>query len=84
MPTVIQIKSSETAGSVPTSASLAVAELAVNLTDKKLYSKTSGGTVVEIGGGAATSTSSFPSDWGTITDAVVSANYDFGSVTDAA
>lgn len=50
MSTVIQIKRSETAGDAPVAADLAVGELAVNLTDKKLFSKKTDGTVVTIGG----------------------------------
>jgi hypothetical protein len=34
--TVVQIKRSETGGAAPTGANLAVGELAVNLTDKKI------------------------------------------------
>jgi hypothetical protein len=50
MSTVVQIKRSETAGSEPTSGDLEVGELAINLVDRKLFSKDSGGTVVSIGG----------------------------------
>jgi hypothetical protein len=48
--TVVQIKRSETSGAAPTAGDLAVGELAVNLTDKKLFSKKTDGTVVSIGG----------------------------------
>ena len=50
MATVIKPKRSETALSVPTGASLAVGEIAMNVTDGKFYTKTSGGTVKEMGG----------------------------------
>ena len=50
MSTVVQIKRSETTGAEPTSGDLAVGELAVNLADKKLFSKKTDGTVVSIGG----------------------------------
>ena len=50
MPTVIKPKRSETALSVPAAGSLAVGELAMNVTDGKFYTKTSGGTVKEMGG----------------------------------
>jgi hypothetical protein len=50
MSTVVQIKRSETTGAEPTSSDLAVGELAVNLVDKKLFSKASDGTVVTVGG----------------------------------
>ena len=61
MSTVVQIKRSETGGAAPTGADLAIGELAVNLTDKKIFSKKTDGTVVALGGvevndgGAATS-----------------------------
>ena len=55
MSTVIQIKRSETALAVPSAGSLAAGEIAMNVTDGKFYTKTSGGTVKEVGGaGSAT------------------------------
>ena len=53
MPTVIKPKRSETALSIPSAASLAVGELAMNVTDGKFYTKTSGGVVKEVGGAGA-------------------------------
>ena len=53
MATVIKPKRSETALSVPSSSSLAVGELAMNVTDGKFYTKTSGGVVKEVGGAGA-------------------------------
>ena len=53
MPTVIKPKRSETALSVPAAGSLAVGELAMNVTDGKFYTKTSGGVVKEVGGAGA-------------------------------
>ena len=53
MATVILPKRSETALSIPSSGSLEVGELAMNVTDGKFYTKTSGGTVKEIGGAGA-------------------------------
>ena len=53
MATVIKPKRSETALSVPAANSLAVGELAMNVTDGKFYTKTSGGVVREMGGAAA-------------------------------
>ena len=50
MTTRIVIKNSTVAGKVPTASDLVNAELAINLVDKKLYSKDAGGTVFEIGG----------------------------------
>ncbi|MAG48746.1 hypothetical protein CMO86_03475 [Candidatus Woesearchaeota archaeon] len=53
MPTVIKPKRSETALSIPAANSLAVGELAMNVTDGKFYTKTTGGQVREMGGAAA-------------------------------
>ena len=53
MATVIKPKRSETALSVPAASSLAVGELAMNVTDGKFYTKTSGGVVKEVGGAGA-------------------------------
>ena len=50
MPTVIKPKRSEVASSIPSAGSLAVGEIAMNITDGKFYTKTSGGTVKEMGG----------------------------------
>ena len=50
MATVIKPKRSETALSIPSSGSLAVGEIAMNITDGKFYTKTSGGVVKEMGG----------------------------------
>ena len=48
MATVIKLKKSETANSVPTTSDLAVGEVAVNTADKKIYVRATGG-VVEVG-----------------------------------
>ena len=53
MATVKKPKRSEVALSVPGSSSLAVGELAMNVTDGKFYTKTSGGVVKEVGGAGA-------------------------------
>jgi hypothetical protein len=50
MPTVMQLKRSESAGSVPTVNDIAVGELAVNLADGVLYSKRTDGSIIEVGG----------------------------------
>ena len=50
MTTVIKPKRSETALSVPAANSLAVGEIAMNVTDGKFYTKTSGNVVKEMGG----------------------------------
>lgn len=49
MATIIT-KNSSTASAVPLAANLTQGELAVNVTDKKLYTKDSGGSVVQVGG----------------------------------
>ena len=50
MATVIKPKRSETALAVPSAVSLEVGELALNVTDGKFYTKTSGNAVKEVGG----------------------------------
>ena len=55
MATVIKPKRSETALSVPAANSLAVGEIAMNVTDGKFYTKTTGGTVKELGGAGSVS-----------------------------
>jgi phage-related tail fiber protein len=55
MPSTILLKRSSIAASVPAAASLQSGELAVNLADQKLYSKTASGTVVQVGFGNLTS-----------------------------
>ena len=47
--TVIKVKNSNVAGRIPAAGDLQPAELAINLQDKKLYSKDVAGTVFEIG-----------------------------------
>ena len=55
MATVIKLKRSETALAIPAAGALAVGEVAMNITDGKFYTKTSGGAVKEVGGaGSAT------------------------------
>ena len=51
MATRIVIKNSTIGGKVPAAGDLVNAELALNLTDRKLYSKDAAGNVFEIGGG---------------------------------
>ena len=55
MSTVIKTKRSETPNQIPGAAALAVHELAMNVTDGKLYTKTSGNVVKEVGGAGAVS-----------------------------
>lgn len=54
MTTVIKAKRTEVAAKVPVSSDLEVGELAINLTDGKLYSKKSDSSIVEIGGAGST------------------------------
>ena len=49
MAATIKIKNSSTASAVPTSSDLVQGELAVNVTDKRIFTENSGGTVVELG-----------------------------------
>ncbi len=53
MATVIKPKRTETALAIPSSGSLEAGELAMNIADGKFYTKTTGGTVKEIGGAGA-------------------------------
>ena len=53
MATVIKPKRSEVASSIPAANSLAVGEIAMNVTDGKFYTKTSGNVVKEMGGAGA-------------------------------
>ena len=48
MSTVIKLKRSETASSVPQTSDLQVGELAVNTADKKIYVKDSGNNIIEV------------------------------------
>ena len=50
MANTIITKNSSTASAVPSAGALVQGELAVNVTDKKLYTKDSGGSVVELTG----------------------------------
>ena len=50
MSTVIKPKRSETALAVPSASSLQAGELAMNVTEGKFYTKTTGGGVKEMGG----------------------------------
>ena len=55
MATIIKPKRSETADSIPSSGDLAVGEIAVNPTDKKIYVKKADGTVVDMNPGVTAS-----------------------------
>lgn len=52
MANIIIPKRSTVAGKVPVTGDLVTGEIAINLTDKKLYSKDGSGAIVEIGGGS--------------------------------
>ena len=65
MATVIKPKRSETALSVPAANSLAVGEIAMNVTDGKFYTKTSGGTVKEMGGAGSVTLNDVVTNGGT-------------------
>ena len=68
MATAIKPKRSETALSVPAASSLAIGELAMNVTDGKFYTKTSGGVVKEVGGAGAVNLDSVTSAGGISTN----------------
>ena len=68
MATVIKPKRSETALSVPAASSLAIGELAMNVTDGKFYTKTTGGIVKEVGGAGAVNLDSVTSAGGISTN----------------
>jgi len=53
--TVIKLKRSETPSQIPGAGSLEPGELAMNVTDGKFFTKTSGGTVKEVGGAGSVS-----------------------------
>ena len=56
MPNTIQLKRSTTSGAIPTSGQLEQGELAVNLADRKLFTKNASGTVVALSTTADTAT----------------------------
>ena len=68
MATVIKPKRSETALSVPAASSWAIGELAMNVTDGKFYTKTTGGVVKEVGGAGAVNLDSVTSAGGISTN----------------
>ena len=72
MPTVIKPKRSETASQIPGSGVIEVGEIAMNVTDGKFYTKTSGGVVKEMGGaGSVTLQNVMSNSNTTITDIVL-------------
>ena len=73
MSTVIKPKRSETPNQIPGAAALAVHELAMNVTDGKLFTKTSGGVVKEVGGAGAVSLQTV-TNGGAVTDNDITLN----------
>ena len=73
MATVIKPKRSETPNQIPGASALAVHELAMNVTDGKLFTKTSGGVVKEVGGAGAVSLQTV-TDGGAVTDNDITLN----------
>ena len=73
MSTVIKPKRSETPNQIPGAAALATHELAMNVTDGKLYTKTSGNVVKEVGGAGAVSLQTV-TDGGAVTDNDITLN----------
>ena len=73
MSTVIKPKRSETPYQIPGASALAVHELAMNVTDGKLFTKTSGGVVKEVGGAGAVSLQTV-TDGGAVTDNDITLN----------
>ena len=73
MATVIKPKRSETPSQIPGASALEVPELAMNVTDGKLYTKTSGNVVKEVGGAGAVSLQTV-TDGGAVTDNDITLN----------
>ena len=71
MATVILPKRTETALAVPGSSDLEAGELAMNITDGKFYTKTTGGVVKEIGGAGAVTLQSVTTSGATSTNDIV-------------
>jgi len=71
MSTVIKPKRSEVALSIPAAGSLEAGELAMNVTDGKFYTKTSGGSVVEVGGAGSVTLQNVTTNGAVTTDDIV-------------
>ena len=82
--TVVKLKRSEVTARTPTASDLEVGELAVNLTDAKLFSKKLDGTVVTLNPDVnnITQNLTLPFDWGYVSDSEGD-EYDMGLITDA-
>ena len=71
MSTVIKLKRSETPSQIPSSGSLEAGELAMNVTDGKFFTKTSGGTVKEVGGAGSATLQDITDNSGVTTNDIV-------------
>jgi len=71
MSTVIKLKRSETALAVPSAGSLSAGELAMNVTDGKFYTKTTGGSVVEVGGAGSVTLADVTGNGASTTDDIL-------------
>src|SRR6056300_245377 len=71
MATVVKLKRSEVALSIPSAGSLEAGELAMNVTDGKFYTKTSGGTVKEVGGAGSVTLQNVTTNGAVTTDDIV-------------
>ena len=71
MTTVIKPKRSETSLAIPSSGSLATGELAMNITDGKFYTKTSGGVVKEMGGAGSVTLQNVTTNGATTTNDIL-------------
>ena len=71
MTTAILPKRSETALQIPSASSLATGELAMNITDGKFYTKTTGGVVKEVGGAGSVTLQSVVTAGATTTNDIV-------------
>ena len=73
MATVIKPKRSEVALSIPAAGALETGEIALNVTDGKFYTKTSGGVVKEVGGAGSVTLNDVATN-GAITDTDITLN----------
>ena len=71
MSTVIKLKRSETALAIPSASSLVAGELAMNVTDGKFYTKTTGGSVVEVGGAGSVTLADVTGNGASTTDDIL-------------
>jgi hypothetical protein len=86
MTTVIKPKRSETLNAVPLPGQLEIGELAINITDGKLFTKKSDGSIKELGGAGAVSLQAATTSGNVTTNDIVlnGSNLVFeGSVNDA-